>query len=130
MSDLLIYTREGTIGVITIDNPPVNAFSYAVRDALGEALNRAAADPDVRAIVICGAGRTFVAGADIHEFEKIVTGRMPRTRAHPLLNGIEALPKPVVAAINGTAFGAGLELAMACHYRIAAASAQLGQPEV
>jgi 3-hydroxyacyl-CoA dehydrogenase len=130
MSQLVTCTSEGRVAVVTIDNPPVSAFSYAVRDALGEQMARADEDPGVDAIVLTATGRTFVAGADIREFEKLTSGQMERKSAHPLLNAIEDSRKPVVVAIHGTAFGAGLELAMAGHYRIAVRSASVGQPEV
>ncbi|HZT52489.1 MAG TPA: 3-hydroxyacyl-CoA dehydrogenase NAD-binding domain-containing protein [Stellaceae bacterium] len=118
--------RDGATAVLTIDNPPVNALGHALRSAIKSALDQALADPAVRAIVLIGAGRTFIAGADITEFGK--------PRAEPLtptlIATIEAGAKPVVAAIHGHALGGGLELAMGCHYRIAAADARLGQPEV
>ena len=118
--------RAGTVAVLTIDNPPVNALGFAVRSELKAALDAALADRSVEAVVIIGGGRTFVAGADITEFGK--PRREPLTPA--LIAAIEAGSKPVVAAIHGFAFGGGLELAMGCHYRIAAPGAQVGQPEV
>jgi 3-hydroxyacyl-CoA dehydrogenase len=130
MSALVTYARQGRIGVLIIDNPPVNAFSQAVRDALDERLQEAIADPATMAIVLAAAGRTFVAGADIREFGSITSGQLARRSAHPLLNGIENSPTPIVAALHGTALGGGLELAMAAHYRVAVPSAQMGQPEV
>lgn len=117
--------RHGAIAVIVIDNPPVNAMSRAVRAGLAEALATAAADTDVEGIVIRGAGKCFVAGADLTE--------MSRPPVPPLLSelveAIDALDKPVVAAINGAALGGGLEIALACDLRIADARAQLGLPE-
>ena len=125
MSQTVSYTRDGELAVVTIDNPPVNATSQAVRAGLLEAINRAAAD-DSRALVLCCAGRTFIAGADITEF-----GKPPLAPALPdVLDALEALPKPVIVAIHGTALGGGLEAAMAGHYRIADARAKLGLPEV
>ena len=125
MSHPVSYAREGEIAVVTIDNPPVNATSRAVRAGLTEAIQRAAAD-DCRALVLCCAGRTFIAGADITEF-----GKPPLPPSLPdVLDALEALPKLVVVAIHGTALGGGLETAMAGHYRIADARAKLGLPEV
>lgn len=119
-------THEGTIAVVTIDNPPVNATSHAVRQGLLDALRETEADPAIKAVVLLCAGRTFVAGADIREF-----GQPPKEPHLPdLLWQIEGASKPWVAAIHGTALGGGFELAMACHYRIAVAEAKLGLPEV
>ena len=125
MSHPVSYARQGEIAVVTVDNPPVNATSQAVRAGLMEAINRAASD-DCRALVLVCAGRTFIAGADITEF-----GKPPLAPSLPdVLDALEALPKPVVVAIHGTALGGGLETAMAGHYRIADARAKLGLPEV
>ena len=122
--------REG-VSVITIDNPPVNALSPGVPEGLEAALDGAAADPEVQAIVVMGAGRTFIAGADIAVLEEMAWGTGPGgPELHRLLKKIEDSLKPVVMAIHGTALGGGLEIAMAGHYRVAAPSAQLGQPEV
>jgi 3-hydroxyacyl-CoA dehydrogenase len=118
------------VEVIRIDNPPVNALTTGVPQAVAEAVTRAENNPDVRAIVVMGAGRTFAAGADINEFVRYVSGAGPVPVLHPWLNQIEGSAKPVVMAIHGQAFGAGLELAMAGHYRVIAADAQVGQPEV
>ena len=123
-------SRHGSVAVITIDNPPVNAFSSAVSHALEQQLATAIADPSVKAIVLMGAGRTFVAGVDIRELADISEGKRPPLNLYPLLLAVENSPKPVAAAIHGTALGGGLELAMAAHYRIASAGAQFGQPEV
>jgi len=116
--------------VITINNPPVNALSPGVPEGIIEGIETAEKDPDVRAVVLIGGGRTFIAGADIREFGKVTSGEKPRFTLHPVLNKIEDSRKPVVMAIHGTAFGGGLEVAMAGHYRIAVGSAQVGQPEV
>ena len=120
------YGIANGIATIAIDNPPVNALAQPVRAALLAAVLAAAGDPAVRALVILGSGRCFVAGADLREFEL-----PPRA---PLLNdvllAIEALDKPVVAAVHGMALGGGLELALACHYRCAAAGASFGFPEI
>src|SRR5512135_1393073 len=131
MSELVQLTRQGNVAIITIDNPPVNALGPGVIEGLAEALRQAQADAGVNALIVVGAGRTFVAGADIKEFQRITSGEAARTDGLlSLLPAIEGCPKPVVMAIHGNAFGGGLELALAGHYRVAAADAQIGQPEV
>jgi len=131
MSELVQLTRQGSVAIITINNPPVNALSPGVIEGLAEALREAQADAGVNAVVVVGGGRTFVAGADIKEFQRITSGEAPRTDGLlRLLPAIESCPKPVVMAIHGNAFGGGLELALAGDYRVAAADAQIGQPEV
>ena len=130
MGELVRFSMAGEIGVITIDNPPVNALSPGVPEGIGTLVEEACRNHSVRAIVVIGAGRTFIAGADIKEFGKITAGQRPRLTLHPLLNAIENSPKPVVMAIHGTAFGGGLEVAMSGHYRVAIAGAHVGQPEV
>src|SRR6202166_1361673 len=130
MSELVRYARNGDVAIMTIDNPPVNALSPGVPEGILEGIEKANADPQVAAIVVIGGGRTFIAGADIKEFGKITSGSRPRLALYPALLKIEDSPKPVVMAIHGTAFGGGLEVAMAGHYRVAVASAQVGQPEV
>ena len=129
MNSLVKLTKENDIAVMTIDNPPVNALSPGVPEGLAAAIDELNRDATVKAAVVIGAGRTFVAGADIKEFGKMVaTGR--RGSLLPLLRKIEDSAKPVVMAIHGQAFGGGLELAMAGHYRVASPTAQVGQPEV
>ncbi len=119
-------TLIGSTLVVTTDNPPVNALGHQVRAGLQDAILRADGDETIKTVVIACAGRTFFAGADITEF-----GQPPHEPSlTDLVNRIEACAKPVVAAIFGTALGGGLELAMACHYRIAVPSARLGLPEV
>ncbi|THF88102.1 3-hydroxyacyl-CoA dehydrogenase [Deinococcus sp. KSM4-11] len=121
------HSRQDDILVLTINNPPVNAFSPGVPEGLKAGLDAAASDDGVRAVVIIGGGRTFVAGADIRTFN------LPRDQAPDLRGTIEKLDafgKPTVAAIHGTALGGGLELALACTYRVAVPDAQLGLPEV
>ncbi len=130
MSDLVNYTRRGPVAVITINNPPVNALSPGVPEGIAKGIETAAADAEVKAIVVIGGGRTFIAGADIKEFGKVTSGEKPRFSLNSVLETIENSTKPVVMAIHGTAFGGGLEVAMAGHYRVAAPSAQVGQPEV
>ncbi len=120
------YEVTDGIAVITIDNPPVNAMSAAVRKGCWDALDRLAADDTARAAVLICAGRTFIAGADITEFDKpIVDPWLP-----DVVEKFEASEKPVVAAIHGTALGGGLETAMGCHYRCALPAARVGLPEV
>jgi 3-hydroxyacyl-CoA dehydrogenase len=122
------YTSHGAVAVITLKNPPVNALGLGLRAAIADGIERATSDESIRAVVIVGSGSAFCGGADVSEFG------LPAMSASPSLADlfalIESSPKPVVAAINGLALGGGLELAMACHYRVAAAAAQLGQPEV
>ncbi len=118
--------RRGHVAVLTVNNPPVNALSRHVRQGLHDGLKQAAADAGVHAVVITCAGRTFIAGADITEF-----GKPPAEPSlHAVLDLIEGCPKPVVAAIHGTALGGGLEVALACHYRVGVKAARFGLPEV
>jgi 3-hydroxyacyl-CoA dehydrogenase len=125
-----LATQEG-VAVITINNPPVNALSPGVPGGLVEALDAAEKDPSARAIVIIGGGKTFIAGADIKELELAAAGRgSGPPEFHGILARIEDASKPVVMAIHGTALGGGNEVAMAGHYRVAVADAQIGQPEV
>src|SRR6266571_3904950 len=130
MSDLVQLTKENGIAIITINNPPVNALSPGVPEGIAEAIEQLQEDGDIQAAVLIGGGRTFIAGADIKEFGKMTAGKSRGPGLLPLLLKIEDCRKPVVMAIHGTAFGGGLELAMAGHYRVAAPSAQVGQPEV
>jgi 3-hydroxyacyl-CoA dehydrogenase len=123
---LVDLRHDDNIGVIIIDNPPVNALKNAVRSGLTDALARAREDASIQALVIACAGRTFIAGADISEF-----GRPPQTPTTiDVIAAIESMPKPVIAAMHGTALGGGLEVALGCHYRIAVPSAKLGLPEI
>jgi 3-hydroxyacyl-CoA dehydrogenase len=131
MTQLVTYNVRDGVAMVAVDNPPVNALSPGVPEGLEAALDRAAADAEVRVIVVMGAGRTFIAGADIAVLEDLAWGKGPGAPAfHDLLRRIEDSAKPVVMAIHGSALGGGLEVAMAGHYRVAAPSAQLGQPEV
>jgi 3-hydroxyacyl-CoA dehydrogenase len=131
MSEYVRLTRNGPVAIITIDNPPVNALSPGVPEAITAALEQVENDAAVQAVVLTGAGRTFIAGADIKEFAKITSGESTRGEGlRPLLARIEDYRKPIVMAIHGNAFGGGLELAMAGHYRVATPDAKVGQPEV
>ncbi len=130
MSELVNYTRDRDVAVITINNPPVNALSPGVPDGIAQGIETAGKDPEVKAIVVIGGGRTFIAGADIKEFGKVTSGEKPRFSLNSVLDTIENSKKPIVMAIHGTAFGGGLEVAMSGHYRVAIAGAQVGQPEV
>ncbi len=131
MDKLVNLTTQDGVAVITINNPPVNALSLGVPEGLLAALDVAEEDPLVRAIVIIGGGRTFIAGADIKELELAASGRgNGPPEFHATLASIEDTSKPVVMAIHGTALGGGNEVAMAGHYRVAVRDAQIGQPEV
>jgi 3-hydroxyacyl-CoA dehydrogenase len=130
MSELVSLSKEGEIAIITVNNPPVNALSPGVPEGIAAAVDAVSKDNEIKAAVLIGGGRTFIAGADIKEFGKVTSGEKKGGSLLPLLLAIEDSPKPLVAAIHGTAFGGGLELAMAFHYRVAAPSAQVGQPEV
>jgi 3-hydroxyacyl-CoA dehydrogenase len=126
MSAVVTSSNDGNVAVISINYPPVNALSHAVRSGLAERLAEADADDSVKSVVLMCEGRTFVAGADITEFGK------PLKAPHlsELISTIEDMTKPVVAAIHGTALGGGLELALGCHYRVATSDARWGLPEV
>src|SRR5262245_24928444 len=118
--------RRGRVAVLTVNNPPVNALSQHVRQGLRDGVKQAIADSAASAIVIVCGGRTFIAGADITEF-----GKPPREPGlHEVLDLIESSPKPVVSAIHGTALGGGLEVTLACHYRVGVKDARFGLPEV
>ena len=125
MSSPVRYELQGNIGVITVDNPPVNALSHAVRQGLLDAITAAESDDSEAVVIICD-GRTFFAGADIKEFGK----PMQEPGLPDLLNKIEASSKRVIAAVHGTALGGGLETALAAHHRCAVSSAKVGVPEV
>jgi len=126
INDVTDYTLEGDIGVITLNSPPVNALSAAVRDGLAGAMAAAGADAGAKAIVLICDGRTFIAGADITEFG----GAQKGASLFDVQAALEDSPKPVIAAIHGTALGGGLEVALTCHYRVAVPSARCGLPEV
>src|SRR6201987_4811993 len=117
--------RNGEIAVVTADNPPVNALKHEVRAGLAEALRQAHDDPAVKGVVIACAGRTFFAGADITEF-----GKPPQPPGlSEVIAAIEEMPKPVVAALHGTALGGGFEIALACHARIMSPDGRVGLPD-
>jgi 3-hydroxyacyl-CoA dehydrogenase len=120
------FSKQGHIGIATVENPPVNALSHAIRAGLADAITAAEADADTKALVLICAGRTFIAGADIREFG----GPMLPPLINELVFNLEAMAKPLIAAIHGTALGGGLEVAMACHFRVAVPSARFGLPEV
>jgi len=133
MSEFVHYDVVDRVAVLTIDNPPVNALGAGVWEAIDEGVARANGDSSVDAIVLIGAGNTFIAGADINIFKILKTRDQSMARSagtHALLRRLEDSAKPLVAAIHGQAFGGGLEVAMACHYRVAVKDAKVGQPEV
>jgi 3-hydroxyacyl-CoA dehydrogenase len=120
------FEKRGDVGIIWINNPPVNAISVGVREAMIDGAAKLNADPEIKVGILACEGRTFMAGADITEF-----GKPPLSPGlHEAIDAIENSSKPIVAAIHGTAFGGGLESALACHYRVAVATAQVGLPEV
>jgi 3-hydroxyacyl-CoA dehydrogenase len=126
VNEVVKLERSDAIAVITVNNPPVNALSAAVRRGIFDCIKSAGSDPQVRAIVLTCAGRTFIAGADITEF-----GKPPQSPGlGEVISEIENCPKPVVAAIHGTALGGGLEVALGAHFRVATKDAKLGLPEV
>ncbi len=126
MNNVVTTQRDGSLAIVTVDNPPVNALSQAVRAGIAEAITQAGQDSQVKAIVLICAGRTFMAGADITEF-----GKPPLPPVLPdMIDVLDQCPKLLVAAIHGTALGGGLETALGCHYRCAIPSAKLGLPEV
>ena len=125
MGTAVTYERQGQIGVIRVNNPPVNALSHAVRSGIMDALATAADDASLAVVLACD-GRTFIAGADITEF-----GKPPQAPSLPdLLLALDNHPKLTIAAIHGTALGGGFEVALTCNYRIALATAKVGLPEV
>ena len=126
MNEVVKLERHDVIGIVTVNNPPVNALSAAVRGGILDCMKKAIADPEVKAIVLTCAGRTFIAGADITEF-----GKPPKPPGlQDVLIEMDNSPKPIVAAIHGTALGGGLEVTLACHFRVAVKDARLGLPEV
>jgi 3-hydroxyacyl-CoA dehydrogenase len=133
MSPLVHYQVRDRVAVFSVDNPPVNALGAGVPEAISQAVERACRDSSADAMVLVGAGTTFIAGADITIFKQLKTREQSVERSqavHARLKQLEDAGKPLVAAIHGHALGGGLEFAMACHYRVAVASAKVGQPEV
>jgi 3-hydroxyacyl-CoA dehydrogenase len=126
MKGTVHYERRDNVALLTIDNPPVNPLSSGVRQGLSDGIGKALADDGVDAVVLTGAGRAFIAGADISEFG----GASEGPSLHDCLTTMDESSKPIIAAINGTAFGGGLEVALCCHYRVIAPSAPVGLPEV
>ena len=126
MNEVVKLERHDAIAVVTVNSPPVNALCAAVRGGILECVKSAIADAEVKAIVLTCDGRTFIAGADITEF-----GKPPKAPSlADVLSELESSPKPVIAAIHGNALGGGLEVALACNYRVATKDAKLGLPEV
>ncbi|MGE5170637.1 MAG: 3-hydroxyacyl-CoA dehydrogenase NAD-binding domain-containing protein [Rudaea sp.] len=128
MNDGTQYRLHGAVAVITLDNPPVNGLSHAVRTRLVEGIDRALADKAVSAIVLTGGGKLFSGGADIREFN--TPKGLAEPTLHTVIRVVEGAAKPVIAAIGGTCFGGGLELSLACHFRVATPDAQIALPEV
>jgi 3-hydroxyacyl-CoA dehydrogenase len=126
MKGTVHYEVRGNIALMTIDNPPVNPLSSGVRQGLADGIKNALSDDKIEAVVLTGAGRAFIAGADISEFG----GKSEGPSLFDCLDAMDNSSKPIVAAINGTAFGGGLEVALCCHYRVIASSAPVGLPEV
>ena len=126
MQEIVTFSKEGNIGLIVVNNPPVNALSQAVRQGIKTGVEKGIADKDILAMIIICEGRTFIAGADIREFGK----PMMEPFLPAIVQYIEDSPKPMIAAIHGTALGGGLEIALGCHFRIAAPTAKVGLPEV
>jgi len=120
------FEKRGEVGIIWVNNPPVNAISVGVRSAIIDGVSKLSQDPEIKVGVLACEGRTFMAGADITEFGKPSLS----PSLHDAINAVENAPKPIVAAIHGTALGGGLEVALGCHYRVAIASAKVGLPEV
>jgi 3-hydroxyacyl-CoA dehydrogenase len=126
MTDAVLRSTQGRIGILTVNNPPVNALAAAVRSGIKEGVEAFGADANIDAIVLIGGGRTFIAGADIREFGKPPSG----PNLNDVIAGMENCPKIVVAALHGTPLGGGLETALGAHYRVSVASTRVGLPEV
>src|SRR6185437_3081614 len=122
------YALHGDVAVITLDNPPVNGLGHALRTAIVAGVDAAQADARVKAVVLIGANNLFSGGADIREFN--TPKALAEPTLHSVIRAVEASGKPVVAAIGGTCMGGGLELSLACHYRVAGPDAQVALPEV
>src|ERR1044071_2253025 len=126
MTDAVLRSTQGRIGILTVNNPPVNALAAAVRDGIKAGVEAFGADPHIDAIVLCGGGRTFVAGADIREFGKPPSG----ANLNDVIATLENCPKIVVATLHGTPLGGGLETALGAHYRVSLPTTRMGLPEV
>jgi len=122
------YAVSGVVAVITLNNPPVNGLGHELRSGIVAGLDRALADPAVKAVVLTGAGKAFSGGADIKEFDS--PKALAEPNLHTLIRAVEQSPKPVIAAVHAVCMGGGLELSLACHYRVAVPGAQIGLPEV
>jgi enoyl-CoA hydratase len=126
-------TVEDRVATLTIDHPPVNALDQATLDEIGDALTEIAGNDEARAVVITGAGQAFIAGADIKEMARLESpaeGQALHDRAQRVLDRLDQMPVPVIAAVNGYCLGGGNELALACDFRIASDRARFGQPEI
>jgi 3-hydroxyacyl-CoA dehydrogenase len=126
MTDAVLRSTQGRIGILTVNNPPVNALAAAVRSGIKDGVEAFGSDSNIDAIVLIGGGRTFIAGADIREFGKPPSG----PNLNEVIAGMENCPKIVVAALHGTPLGGGLETALGAHYRVSLASTRVGLPEV
>ena len=126
MSDAVLRSTQGRIGILTVNNPPVNALAAAVRTGIKEGVEAFGQDPDIDAIVLIGGGRTFIAGADIREFGKPPSG----PNLNDVISTMENSPKLIVAALHGTPLGGGLETALGAHYRVSLPTTRMGLPEV
>ncbi|MDO8380694.1 3-hydroxyacyl-CoA dehydrogenase NAD-binding domain-containing protein [Phenylobacterium sp.] len=126
MSSTVRFDVRGDVGMILVDRPPVNAIDVTVREGIWKSLDKALADPAVKVILLACAGRTFLSGADLNE----LNGTIEAPTYYDTLDRLEASGKPVVAVLHGTAMGGGLEMALACHYRVAVADARMGMPEI
>ncbi|MCX7172619.1 MAG: enoyl-CoA hydratase/isomerase family protein, partial [Proteobacteria bacterium] len=122
------YQVRGAVAVITLNNPPVNGLGHALRSGIADGIGRANEDAGVKAIILIGAGKAFSGGADITEFNK--PAALAEPNLHTVINFVERSEKPVIAAIHAVAMGGGLELALACHFRVAAPGAKIALPEV
>lgn len=134
MGQLIKVKKEEGVGILTVDNPPVNVLTSQAIAELSQGFDELAGSKEIKAIIVTGAGpHVFIAGADVKEIDRIASAREAEDLAlkgQAVLNKIESSRKPVIAAINGVALGGGMELAMACHMRIASDRAKLGQPEI
>jgi len=126
MAAIVAFERQGDVGIVTVDRPPVNAINVEVRDGIWKALDQAEADAAVKVVLLTCAGRTFLSGADLNEIGSAIAS----PNYYDTLDRIEACAKPVVAVLHGSAFGGGVETALACHYRVAVADAKIGMPEI